>query len=1280
MEAGGGGRRFVAVAGTALLFLLTISAVATPQVLAATRPATADLSWTNTKGPGNGDAYSLAYNANQGILYRGTFGHGVWRYNGVSWSTASLPSDPHGYVSSLAYDPACHILYAHTDLGVWRCANPNSNPTSPTWSRIGGDEVAGDGALAFDSTRNVLYCGVSKGTVDTIMRCASPNTASTWTDIGGNSNPYFLAIDETRNVLYAEGADWEGVSRCTTPDTAPAWSEIGGPHETQTVALDTSRNILYAGSNADSPTRGAWRCTAPDTAPGWTELDDPGSLYGRCSMTYEPAENTLYMACGGVWRCDGPDVSDGWTDLAYPLGPQSGRTISIAFGGEKLYVGTDGCGVLQCGQPATAPSWSNTGGAEKRAIPQAMAYDSARDVLYAADARYGLWRCTGASTTPSWAEMGGTFKTGRDGCALAYDPARNILYAYFSAVSGYPLDDAGLYRCPDPDTTSNWTKLKTASMAIPLLEYDPSHNVLFVGVYWRVSQPDAAATFTPLADDKGAATAIRFSPAKDVLFVATSEALWRCEHPATSPAWHEIPGPGRDITDLAYDEVHDALYVLKSDTGWLPDQKGESLLFRIDQPALGYSGWCVLGPPALGFISDIQVDADADLLYLATEEWGVMECANPRSYPLWSGTGGAVANKFIERLVLDRESDMLFVSTGHLNVGQEYVTSYGVFSARTPAVETASTFYFAEGTCRPDFDTYFCIQNPGDEAAEVRIDYMSGDGAVKEQALNVAPHSRSTIRAKDTLGEGDDPAHDFSAVVTCTNGQQIVAERPMYFNYAGLWSGGHDVVGATGPSQRFYFAEGTCRPGFETYFCIQNPGETAADVNLYFQPGYGIPITSTLAVPAHTRATVRAKDLLGEGDDPAHDFSATVYCDTTPILVERSMYFDYHGWTGGHDVIGTPSPSTTGLFAEGTCRPGFESYLCLFGNGAYTARITYYKGDGSTQVQELSASGRTTIRVKDILGEGDDPAHDFSARVLSVSETPGQEVPLVAERSMYFNYAGGWTGGTAAVASPVPRESFYFAEGTCRPWFETYFTIANPNDAEAEVKLTYMQGDGTTETQEITVAPTSRATVRASDVIAVIPTTEQVMAVAESQLGVGETPPGSNVTPYSEWYGEIGPWCAMYCLWSVAQVTPYWDEFLCTRSATVPTMYAEMSARGLAVPEGRRGDLVMFDFNGGGLDHVGLVLQALGNGSYLTIEGNTTNVVAHRVRNVSEAGLYFCRPRYSRQQGSREADALSGDFSTKVECTNGLPILAERPMYFDYHGWTGGSVATGYTP
>jgi hypothetical protein len=111
------------------------------------------------------------------------------------------------------------------------------------------------------------------------------------------------------------------------------------------------------------------------------------------------------------------------------------------------------------------------------------------------------------------------------------------------------------------------------------------------------------------------------------------------------------------------------------------------------------------------------------------------------------------------------------------------------------ALSPSSAFYFAEGTCRPGFEPYICIQNPQDTDAAVHITYMLGDGSVQGQNLTVVKNSRSTVNVKSFLGEGDDAAHDFSARVDSTNGVQIIAERPMYFDYKGAWAGGHCVMG-----------------------------------------------------------------------------------------------------------------------------------------------------------------------------------------------------------------------------------------------------------------------------------------------------------------------------------------------------------------------------------------------------------------------------------------------------------------------------------------------------
>ncbi len=56
-------------------------------------------------------------------------------------------------------------------------------------------------------------------------------------------------------------------------------------------------------------------------------------------------------------------------------------------------------------------------------------------------------------------------------------------------------------------------------------------------------------------------------------------------------------------------------------------------------------------------------------------------------------------------------------------------------------VTTFTTFYFAEGTTRPGFDPYLCIQNPGAAVADVTITYMKGDGTTATQDVTSRPRT-----------------------------------------------------------------------------------------------------------------------------------------------------------------------------------------------------------------------------------------------------------------------------------------------------------------------------------------------------------------------------------------------------------------------------------------------------------------------------------------------------------------------------------------------------------
>ena len=285
--------------------------------------------------------------------------------------------------------------------------------------------------------------------------------------------------------------------------------------------------------------------------------------------------------------------------------------------------------------------------------------------------------------------------------------------------------------------------------------------------------------------------------------------------------------------------------------------------------------------------------------------------------PMWTPGGEAIrSNDDDLNIFAVCSDDMAGAIVAWEDYRDEPNRGAGIYAQRVSTVipSVSTTFYFAEGTCRPGFDPYLCIQNPNVAEVEVKITYMLGDGTTQKQKVTVAATSRSTVPVKDTLGEGNDAAHDFSAKVESTGGDKIIVERPMYFNYQGYsqlnWPGGHDVIGATYPATTYYFAEGTCRPGFDPYLCIQNPNVAEVEVKITYMLGDGTTQKQKVTVAATSRSTVPVKDTLGEGNDAAHDFSAKV--ESTggdKIIVERPMYFNYQGysqlnWPGGHDVIG----------------------------------------------------------------------------------------------------------------------------------------------------------------------------------------------------------------------------------------------------------------------------------------------------------------------------------------------------------------------------------------
>lgn len=123
-----------------------------------------------------------------------------------------------------------------------------------------------------------------------------------------------------------------------------------------------------------------------------------------------------------------------------------------------------------------------------------------------------------------------------------------------------------------------------------------------------------------------------------------------------------------------------------------------------------------------------------------------------------------------------------------------------------------------------------------------------------------------------------------------------------------------------------------------------------------------------------------------------------------------------------------------------------------------------------------------------------------------------------------------------------------------------------------------------------------------------VPTRVKAMRLAKTQIGVHESPAGSNRQKYGEWYGANGQfWCAMFVSWCFTHVgrplhyayVPYIvDDARAGRNKLSLIHWSS------AMP----GDLVCFDWEGNGVaDHIGIIVSIdHRTGAMVTIEGNTS--------------------------------------------------------------------------
>lgn len=427
----------------------------------------------------------------------------------------------------------------------------------------------------------------------------------------------------------------------------------------------------------------------------------------------------------------------------------------------------------------------------------------------------------------------------------------------------------------------------------------------------------------------------------------------------------------------------------------------------------------------------------------------------------------------------------------------------------------------------------------------------------------------------------------------------------------------------------FYFAEGTTRDGYYEWICLENPGAAQVDASIRYMMTDGSIKDQPVTLPPDSRTTVDVNLFLGPGVDASAHVTGNGY-----FVAERSMYVDTGNISGGEQVMGVSSPSTEILFAEGTTRSGYRTWLALQnpGNDDANVLVTYIYPDKPPSPQNLTLKGssRQTVDVNLNAGEEEDVS-------IAVNSTE----PIIGERVMYFEDAGdilgaGPNGVHNSTGVSSAEDSWYFAEGTTQSGFQEWLCLMNPAGRTVNATVRYLGDSGVIKTDTRALGPNSRTTLDVSTEVGSdrdvsMHVTADGPIVAERPMYFQYVPPGPGQQFWGGGHDTTGARYAAY-RWEFAEGTTRdgYQTFLCI--ANPNNLDVEVAIDYVTTTDD------------GTKENITENVQVAKNTRYTV-----------RINNVVEAGR---------------------DVSTVLSCA--LPVVVERPMYFGTGTYFGGGTSLGF--
>ncbi|MGQ9756727.1 MAG: NlpC/P60 family protein [Actinomycetota bacterium] len=294
----------------------------------------------------------------------------------------------------------------------------------------------------------------------------------------------------------------------------------------------------------------------------------------------------------------------------------------------------------------------------------------------------------------------------------------------------------------------------------------------------------------------------------------------------------------------------------------------------------------------------------------------------------------------------------------------------------------------------------------------------------------------------------------------------------------------------------------------------------------------------------------------------------------------------------------------------------FDTWLLLYnpGSGEQPVDVRFMRPNRVAETRRyiLAPHTRFTLPV--------DSLYAYDELSMEVEAPPPG---VVAERAMYFDYEDWADDGHASEGMSQATLQGYFAEGYTGDGFHTWLLMSNPGEVEARVEVSYLLEGASPVVVDYSLPPASRFTVQVNAVPGLRPGN-----VGISYRSLNGVPVAAERAMYFDYFGRRGGHC----------------------SAAV-----ENPSTRLYLAEG---------YTGGGFDT--WILLANPNPEPAEVQ------VTYLVQDGGNVSEHRTVPGRSRVTISARDKVPGTSFGTVIESLNGVGVVAERAMYFDYFGRRGG--------